>query len=95
MKLVNYDSRELILNNVHPPKIQERPAKYTRSQYRILRRLVAQKKITEQFFGFLLSELYGLRDWRELTYGQMYELIHILTFYDYGKGGNGASHPGT
>lgn len=33
----------------------------------------------------VLSSLYGLSDWKQLNYNQIYELIHILTFYDYTK----------
>lgn len=33
----------------------------------------------------VLSSLYGLSDWKQLNYNQIYELIHILTVYDYTK----------
>lgn len=84
MKLLNYDNRTLILQNVRQ-KNQEQPSTYTSCQYQILCNLIRQKKITKQFFEFLLSQLYGLSDWKQLNYSQMYEFIHILTFYDYKK----------
>ena len=85
MKLLNYDHRELILQNVRCPTIPEVPTTYTKSQYYILCRLIKQKHITKQFFEVLIVELYETKDWKKLTYNQMYELIHILTFLDYQK----------
>ncbi len=84
MKLLNYDRRELILQNVRSVT-REVPATYTKSQYRILCKLIRQKRITKQFFDFLLLQLYGLTDWKQLNYSQMYDFIHVLTFYDYQK----------
>ncbi len=84
MKLLNYDHRELILQNVRSVT-KETPQQFTESQYRILCRIIRQKKITKTFFEFLLWELYGLKEWKQLSYSQMYEFIHILTFYDYTK----------
>jgi hypothetical protein len=84
MKLLNYDRRELILQNVRNVE-KEVPATYTKSQYRILCNLIRQKHITKQFFDFLLLQLYGLTDWKQLNYSQMYDFIHVLTFYDYQK----------
>ena len=84
MKLLNYDHRDLIMQNVRCVK-KETPSTYTESQYRILCRLIRQKKITKAFFEFILFQLYDLKDWKKLNYSQMYELIHILTFYDYKK----------
>lgn len=84
MKLLNYDNRTLILQNVRSVK-REVPATYSKSQYRILCNLIRQKHITKQFFDFLLLQLYGLTDWKQLNYSQMYEFIHVLTFYDYQK----------
>lgn len=86
MKLLNYDNRTLIMQNVRSTT-KEIPLTYTTSQYKILCRLIRQKKITKQFFDFLLVQLYDLSDWRQLNYTQMYELIHILTFFNYGKRG--------
>lgn len=82
MKLLNYDKRYLIMQKLHPVT-KNMPDTYTRAQYLILCRLIRQKKITREFFDFLLSELYQLQDWKQLSYRQMYELIHILTFYNY------------
>lgn len=86
MKLLNYDSKELIMQSLRSDTAQkEVPDHYTHTQYKILCRLIIQKRIKKQFFEFLLSELYQLSDWKELTYRQMYELIHILTYYNYQK----------
>ena len=82
MKLMNYDARDLIMQNVRSTK-QETPVAITKSQYNILCRLIKQKKITKPFFELLLRELYNLEDWKQLSYEQMYELIHILTYFDY------------
>ncbi len=84
MKQLNYDIRTLILQNVRDNTAQRpTPEKITMAQYRYLCKLIKRKKITERFFKFLLSELYGEKDWRKLSYEQMYELIHILTFYKF------------
>ena len=82
MKLLNYDERTLILNNVCSVA-REIPPTFSRTQYNILCRLIKQKPISEQFFNFLLLKLYGLQDWKKLNYEQMYELIHVLTYYNY------------
>ena len=84
MKLMNYDLKDLIMQNVRSTK-QETPIGFTEAQYKILCRLIKQKKITKQFFDLLLRELYGLSDWKQLSYSQMYELIHVLTYFDYEK----------
>lgn len=84
MKLMNFDKRTLILQNMLSNE-RETPTAYTRTQYQILCRLIRQKHISKQFFDLVLSSLYGLSDWKELTYQQMYELIHVLTFYNYHK----------
>lgn len=88
MKLMNYDKRTLIMQNVRADvkKVQEKPQTFTKKQYDILCRLIQQKKITKQFFSLLLESLFEIKDWKQLNYEQMYEMIHILTFYDYGKG---------
>lgn len=84
MKLLNYDHRELIMQNVRCPTI-ETPATPTKTQYHILYNLIKRKHITKRFFEVLIVELYETKDWKKLTYKQMYELIHILTFLDYQK----------
>lgn len=84
MKLLNYDRKTLIMQNVRK-KPHDVPVTYTQAQYSILCRLIRQKGITKQFFDFLLSELYQLSNWKALSYQQMYELIHILTYYNYKK----------
>lgn len=84
MKLMNYDTKYLIMQNVRSIT-KEVPNTYTSCQYQILCRLIRQKKITKQFFEFLVLQLYGLSDWKQLNYQQMYNLIHVLTFYNYTK----------
>lgn len=84
MKLMNYDMRTLILQNLKIHTHQH-PTTYSKAQYNILYRLIKQKHITKQFFDYLLFNLYGLHDWKRLNYSQMYELIHIITYYDYKK----------
>lgn len=84
MKLLNYDTHTLIMQNVRSVA-KELPPTYTKSQYRILCNLIRQKHITKQFFDFLLLQLYDISDWRELDYSQMYQLIHILTYWNYEK----------
>ena len=84
MKLLNYDHKDLIMRNVRCTT-KEIPTTFTKTQHQILCRLIRQKKIKKEFFQFLLSQLYDLNNWRELNYSQMYELIHVLTFYDYKK----------
>lgn len=88
MKVMNFDRKTLIYQNIRPDvqEAREKPQTYTKSQYDILCRLIQQKKITRQFFDFLLESLFELKEWKLLDYEQMYELIHVLTFYDYGKG---------
>ncbi len=84
MKLLNYDAKYLIMQNVRAiPK--EIPSKYTLCQYRILCMLIRQKKITKKFFDYLIYNLYELSNWQELNYQQMYELIYVLTYYNYSK----------
>lgn len=86
MKLLNYDKRTLIYQNVRSDvqKVKETPQTYTKSQYAILCRLIKQKKITRQFFSLILSSLfYEITDWKQLNHEQMYELIHVLTFWNY------------
>lgn len=84
MKLLNYDSRTLIYQNLRC-RSAEVPPTFTKSQHALLCRLIQQKGITKQFFYVLLSELFGLDDWRKMSYWQMYEIIHILTFWNYRK----------
>lgn len=85
MKLLNYDVRHLIMGNLRKPVVNQ-PDRFTRSQYNLLCRIVIQRKIKKDFFNYLLSELYGLSDWRNMDYKQMYELIYILNHWDYKKG---------
>ena len=85
MKLLNYDTRTLIYQNLRPDvqKAQEQPQAYSKAQFNILCHLIRKKKITRQFFSFILSSLFDITDWKQLSYSQMYELIHVLTFWDY------------
>lgn len=87
MKLINYDGKALVTMHLK----EERPYRpvpavkgsYTHAQYEILYKLVLRKRISRSFFEYITVELYGTNDWKQLNYQQMYELIHILTFYDY------------
>lgn len=85
MKLMNYDPKTLIYQNMRSnvQEVRKMPQNYTQTQIKILRRLIQQKKVTEQFFVFLLESLFELKDWKQLDYEQMYELIHVLTFWNY------------
>lgn len=85
MKLMNYDSKTLIMNNLRTTKKESVSDGYTHRQYEILCNLIRQKNIEKRFFDFLLKELYDLSDWKKLTYDQAYELIHILTYWNYKK----------
>ena len=87
MKLMNYDAKYLIEQNVRTTT-QEVPNTFTLCQYKILCRLIRQKRITKQFFDFLLLQLFDLSNWREMDYLQMYQMIHILTYWNYKKKGN-------
>ena len=83
MKLMNYDTKTLIMNNLRTTEKESVSDGYTQCQYKILCNLIRQKGIEKRFFDFLLAELYNLSDWKQLNYKQMYELIHVLTFWDY------------
>lgn len=85
MKLMNYDREYLIMSNLRTVESQPKPSTRTQAQYKILCNLVVQKKISRRFFEFIVSELFGVDDWRKLDYDETYRLIHILTFYDYQK----------
>lgn len=87
MKLMNYEPRTLIYQNVRADirEVCEMPQNFTQTQIKILRRLIQQKKVTEQFFVFLLESLFEITDWKQLNHEQMYELIHVLTFWNYEK----------
>ena len=85
MKLMNYDTKTLIYQNLRSDvrEVKEKPQTYTQTQYKILCRLIKQKQVTKQFFYFLLESLFELKDWKQLNYEQMYELVHVLTFWNY------------
>lgn len=85
MKQLNYDMRTLIMQNVRTAEKKPLPDTYTRSQYRILRKLIVQKKIEKRFFDFIVSGLFGKTDWKTLDYSEMYTLIYVLTNYKYEK----------
>ncbi len=85
MKLMNYDREYLIMSNLRTVESQPMPSSHTKAQYKILCNLIIQKKISRKFFEFIVSELYGVNDWKQLDYAQTYQLIHVLTFYDYKK----------
>ncbi len=85
MKLVNFDAKTLIYQNLRSgvQEVKEKPQTFTKKQYDILCRLIQQKKITKHFFDVLLNSLFEITDWKQLNYEQMYELIHVLTFWNY------------
>lgn len=85
MKLLNYDREQLILRNVQQREAESVPQGHTKAQYEILCNLVIQKKISKRFFDLIVSELYGVSDWKTLDYWQTYQLIHVLTYFDYSK----------
>lgn len=85
MKLINYDREYLILQNVKSVERQPTPEHYSKAQFQILCNLIRQKPISKQFFNFIVLEIFNKENWKELTYDQMYQLIHILTYYDYKK----------
>lgn len=85
MKQLNYDMRTLIMQNVRTAENKPLPDTYTRSQYRILCKLIVQKKIEKRFFDFVVSGLFGKADWKTLDYSEMYTLIYVLTNYKYEK----------
>ena len=85
MKLLNFDSKDLILENMRPIEKQPKPSTHTKAQYKILCNLITQKKISKRFFEFVISELFGTNDWKELDYEQTYQLVHVLTYLDYEK----------
>lgn len=64
MKLLNYDTRILIYQHMRSDiqEVKEVPLSYTKTQYDILRRLIQQKKVTEEFFTFLLASLFEIAD---------------------------------
>lgn len=85
MKVLNFDSRTLVFQNLRPIEKKQIPDRYTPCQYRILCNLIRRRHIKKEFFYLLLSELYGLEDWHRLSYLQMYELVFILSRYDFKK----------
>jgi len=87
MKLMNYDKKDLIYQNLRTTENKPVSDGYTQCQYKILCSLIIQKKIEKRFFDFILSGLFGLTDWKKLDYSQMYTLIHVLTYYNYKKRG--------
>ncbi len=83
MKMMNYDARTLILMNVKSAERQPVPDTYSKAQLRILRELIARKKVEKRFFDFVVSGLFGKSDWKTLDYNEMYLLIHVLANYNY------------
>lgn len=88
MKLLNYSPEVLIAENMRIPlKEIESITPHTRTprQYQILRHLIKEKKITREFFTYVVSGLFGTEDWKALNYSQSYQLIHVLTYFNYEK----------
>lgn len=85
MKLLNYDSKYLILNSLRSNGNVTKPITHTKAQYRILCNLIIQKKISRRFFEFVVMEMFDVDDWKQLNYDETYQLIRILTDFDYTK----------
>ena len=85
MKILNFDGKDLILENMRPVEKQPKPSTHTKAQYKILCNLITQKKISKRFFEFIVVEMFGVDDWKKLDYEQTYQLVHILTYLDYTK----------
>ncbi len=85
MKLLNYDKRTLIMQNVKSAEKNPTPDKYTKTQYRILCNLIQRKHIKKQFFDFIISGLFEKTDWKTLNYSEMFTLIHVLANWDFEK----------
>lgn len=86
MRMINYSGKYLIMSNLRQKEVSQAPTTYTKRQYQILCNLIIQKKITRKFFDFIIEQLFDITDWKQLDYNQMYELIHVLTYFDYNKG---------
>ena len=88
MKLLNYSPEVLIAENMRVPLKETEntsPRKHTPRQYKILCHLIKEKHITKDFFTYIVSGLFGTEDWKTLDYGQAYQLIHVLTYFNYEK----------
>jgi hypothetical protein len=85
MKLLNYDKRTLIMQNVKSAEKNPTPNKYSQTQYRILCNLIKRKHIQKPLFDFIISGLFDVTDWKKLNYSQMYTLIYVLTNWNYEK----------
>lgn len=84
MKILNYGKRELILQNMRKPEAPKKlsSSTFTMRQYQILCCLIKRKHISRQSFEIVIDALFDFKDWRKLTYEQMYELIHVLTYWN-------------
>lgn len=83
---MNYDAKYLIEQNLKTTTV-EIPKTFTLCQYRILCKLIKRKKVTRQFFSFLLVNLFNIEDWKNLSYLQMYQLIYTLSHWNDRKRG--------
>ncbi len=88
MKLINYDSRYLVYQNLITNNNCQAPKEPSQTQIHILCRIITQKRISKKFFDFITESLFHTTDWKGLSYQQMYELIHVLTHYNYKKEGH-------
>ena len=86
MKLMNFDKRTLIMQNVKSAEGNPPPDKFTQAQFKILCSLIQRKHIQKDFFDFVISGLFEVTDWKKLDYSQMYMLIYVLTNWNYEKG---------
>lgn len=95
MKLLNYSPEALIAENMRvAPNESESMTPRTRTprQYQILCHLIKEKQITREFFTYIISGLYGTEDWKTLDYNQTYQLIHVLTYFNYQKQEGASKH---
>lgn len=81
MKLMNYSLDYLVEIQIPmPPK-----RSYSDCQFRILCRVIYQKKVSRSYFYGLLNELYNYYTVKQLSYEEMYRVIWILNHWNFMK----------
>lgn len=81
MKLINYSLDYLV--DTQTPTPPKHP--YSDCQFRILCRVIRQKRISKTYFYGLLKELYNYRTVTQLSYAEMYRVIWILNHWYFMK----------
>ena len=81
MKLMNYSLDYLV--ETQTPTPPKRP--YSDCQFRILCRIIRQKKVSRIYFYGLLNELYNYHTIKQLSYEEMYRIIWILNHWNFMK----------